>query len=165
MKKLTAIVCALLLGALATYAQPQAGDKAPAFALENTQEKTVTLKSLEGKWVVLDFWGSWCRWCIKGFPEMKAAYAEHKGKVEFVGLDWGDSRENWLKAVKAYELPWLNLRLDPDNGGKELLEAYGIQGFPTKIVIDPKGVIRNVTVGEDPAFYPTLTSLLSNSRK
>lgn len=157
MKKRIAFILLAVVAAFPAMAQaPAVGSKAPDFALADTNGKTVTLQSLQGKWVVLDFWGSWCGWCIKGFPEMKKSYAALKGKAEFVGIAY-DKKEAWLEAVRKYELPWVNLFAGND---KKVLMDYGVEGFPTKVIIDPKGVVRNVTVGEDPAFYTTLQSLV-----
>ena len=80
MKKL--FLCCLLLACFSFAGLAQdiaAGVKAPDFTAQKVDGKSFTLSSLQGKYVVLDFWGSWCRWCIKGFPDMKEAYAKHKG--------------------------------------------------------------------------------------
>ncbi len=47
---------------------------APEFTLEDINGKNFSLSDLKGKWVILDFWGSWCHWCMKGFPALKEAY-------------------------------------------------------------------------------------------
>lgn len=124
----------------------------------------VSLSDFRGKWVVLDFWGSWCRWCIKGFPALKRAYGENgaERRFEVIGIDNRDPKDRWLEAVKKYQLPWVNVYNDTETeAGQALLESYAVQGFPTKIVIDPQGIIRNITVGEDPLFFITLEDLLS----
>lgn len=159
MKKLAALLVALI-ATVSSFAQaPAEGSKAPDFTLPDTAGKEVTLSSLQGKWVVLDFWGSWCGWCIKGFPQMKENYEKLNKQVTFVGVACGDKKDAWEAALKKYELPWLNLWNDPE-GDNAILKTYGIQGFPTKLIIDPKGVIRNITIGEDPEFYNVLDSLL-----
>ena len=56
-------------------------DMAPDFELPDLQGNPLKLSSLRGKYVVLDFWGSWCVWCIRGIPKMKEAYAKHKDKM------------------------------------------------------------------------------------
>ena len=149
-----------MLAALATAASAQnvaEGAKAPDFTARKVDGKSFTLSSLQGKYVVLDFWGSWCKWCIKGFPDMKTAYARHKDKVEFVGIACRDSEEKWKSATEKYELPWISVLNPSDN---DLVKVYGIKGFPTKIVIDPQGRIAKVILGEDPAFYTYLDSIL-----
>ena len=137
-------------------AEQNQAPEAPDFTLNDINGKPLTLSSLRGKYVVLDFWGSWCIWCIKGMPKMKEYYAKYAGKMEILGIDCNDSEEKWKAAVAEYQLPWLHVY---NNGGAQLLEKYGIEGFPTKVVIDPEGRIANVIVGEDPAFYTYLDKL------
>ena len=158
MKKI--LLCCLLLAAVATAASAQSiveGARAPEFSAMKTDGSVFTLSSLQGKFVVLDFWGSWCVWCIRGIPSMKEAYAKHKGKVEFVGIACRDTEEKWKAATAKYELPWIST-LNP--AANDLVKVYEIQGFPTKIVIKPDGTIAKVILGEDPAFYTFLDSIL-----
>ena len=158
MKKI--ILCCLMTAALVTGACAQnivEGAQAPDFSAMKTDGSIFTLSSLQGKYVVLDFWGSWCKWCIKGIPDMKEAYAKHKGKVEFVGIACRDTEEKWKAATAKYELPWISV-LNP--AANDLVKVYAVQGFPTKIVIDPKGNIAKIVLGEDPAFYTYLDGVL-----
>ena len=132
------------------------GKPAPDFTLKDLQGKDLTLSSLRGKYVVLDFWGSWCGWCIKGIPEMKKYYAKYKDKMEILGIDCRDTEEKWKEAVEKHELPWLHVR---NEGNPDVSTLYAIEGYPTKIVIDPEGKIAKIVVGEDPAFYEYLDEL------
>ena len=132
------------------------GVEAPAFTLNDLDGKPLALASLRGKYVILDFWGSWCIWCIKGFPKMKEYYAKYPGKFEILGVDCNDTEEKWKAAVKKHELPWLHVYC-PE--GATLLSDYGIMGFPTKIIIGPDGKIVKTIVGEDPSFYTLLDNL------
>lgn len=133
------------------------GKDAPDFTLKDIKGNDFVLSSLQGKYVVLDFWGSWCGWCIKGMPDMKEAYARYKDKMEIVGVDCRDTEEKWKEAVEKHQLPWIHVR--NDNEGADLTVKYGIKGYPTKIVIDKEGKIAKVVIGEDPAFYTYLDSL------
>ena len=132
------------------------GVEAPDFTLKDLEGKPLSLKSLRGKYVILDFWGAWCGWCIKGFPEMKTYYEKYKGKFEILGIDCNDTDEKWRDAVKKHELPWLHVYNPRDS---KVLGDYGIQGFPTKIIIGPDGKIVKTIVGEDPSFYTLLDEL------
>ena len=131
-------------------------DLAPDFTLNDLSGNPLSLSSLRGKYVILDFWGSWCVWCIKGIPEMKKYYQKYQGKFEILGIDCNDSEEDWKTAVKQYELPWLQVY---HSQADTVLEQYEIQGFPTKIIISPEGKIVKTIVGEDPAFYAFLDQL------
>ena len=132
------------------------GTEAPDFTLNDVNGKPITLSSLRGKYVVLDFWGSWCRFCIKGFPAMKEAYAKYKDKVEFLSIACNDTDASWKAALDKHRLPWLNVRNEtPDNISKR----YGIPGYPTKIILSPEGKILKKVVGETPEFYAYLDKL------
>ena len=71
-------------------------DFAPDFELPDLQGNPLKLSSLRGKYVVLDFWGSWCIWCIRGVPRMKEAYSKYKDKMEILGVDCQDTEEKCL---------------------------------------------------------------------
>lgn len=154
------ILSCLLLAGISTTISAQGiveGAKAPDFSAKKVDGTTFTLSSLQGKYVVIDFWGSWCKWCIKGFPDMKTAYAKHKDKVEFVGIACRDTEAKWKAATEKYELPWISVLNPADN---DLVKVYDVRGFPTKIVLDPQGKIAKIVLGEDPAFYTYLDSVL-----
>ena len=57
------------------------GELAPDFELPNLQGSNVKLSSLRGKYAVIDFWGAWCIWCVRGIPHMKEAYTKYKDKM------------------------------------------------------------------------------------
>jgi thiol-disulfide isomerase/thioredoxin len=135
-------------------------DLAPDFELPDLQGNPLKLSSLRGKYVVLDFWGSWCIWCIRGIPRMKEAYSKYKDKMEILGVDCQDTEEKWKAAVEEHQLPWLQVRC-PEDYLQTLGQQYRIQGFPTKVIIDPQGRLVKVVVGEDPAFYTFLDQLFA----
>lgn len=125
------------------------GKPAPDFTLKDTEGKDFTMSSLKGKYIVLDFWGSWCGWCIKGIPDMKETYKSKKGKIEFVSIACRDTQETWRKALDEHKLPWINV-IDEEGKTPTL---YAINGYPTKLIINPEGMIEKIYVGETPDFY------------
>lgn len=132
---------------------------APDFTLNDINGKPLALSSLRGKWVIIDFWGSWCGWCIKGMPKMKEYYAKYDGKLEILGVDCNDTVEKWKAAVAKHEIPWLHVYWDKEKGDNPVA-LYGVQGFPTKVIVDPQGKIAKIIVGEDPSFYDYLDEVL-----
>lgn len=132
------------------------GSPAPDFRLMNLDGEYMTLSSFRGKYILLDFWGTWCGWCIKGLPEMKEYYAKYKDKIEFVGIDCRDTEEKWREGVSKYGLEWTNLY---NGNATEAVIAYGIQGYPSKIIIDPQGNVVETFLGEDPQLYKRLDEL------
>ena len=135
------------------------GNPAPDFTLKNLEGEDFTLSSLRGKYVVLDFWGSWCGWCIKGMPDMKKVYEKYQGKLEIVGVDCNDTEDKWKAAVEKHGINWINV-INSKDKAKDLTTIYNVNGFPTKIILSPEGNIVKVVVGESPAFYETLEKLL-----
>lgn len=131
---------------------------APAFTLPDLQGKQVSLSDFRGRWVVLDFWGSWCGWCVKGFPALKEAYKKYGDKIVIIGIDCNESEDDWRAGVKKYDLPWISLYNGDDTA---LYNDYGISGFPTKVIVNPDGKIVDLTVGEDPSFFTRLDSLIT----
>ena len=138
----------------------EADEMAPDFELPNLEGNLTKLSSLRGKYVIIDFWGAWCIWCVRGIPSMKEAYSKYKDQMEILGVDCRDTEEKWKDAVKEHELPWKQVRC-PDDQFRSLVEKYSIEGFPTKVIVDPKGKIVKVIVGEDPSFYTFLDQLFS----
>ena len=132
------------------------GAAAPTFTLKDENGKDLSLSDLKGKHVVIDFWGTWCPWCVKGIPEMKASYEKYSDKLEIVSVDCGDKEGDWKDAIKEHEMTWKNVF----DGNNEVVEKYEIQGFPTKIVLDPDGKILKVFVGESEDFYKYLDETL-----
>lgn len=141
------------------------GLPAPLFALKDIKGKTLKLESLRGKWIILDFWGSWCFWCINGVPQMRNYYEKYKGKFEFLSIDCNDTEKAWRDAVAKNNMPWMHVT-DPTRSnatGTELENSivyrYAIKGFPTKVIIRPDGIIDNIFVGEKEDFYHYLDKL------
>ena len=132
------------------------GNMAPDFTLKDINGNDLTLSSLRGKYLILDFWGSWCIWCIKGFPELKKCYEKYSDRLEVLGVDCGDTEEKWKAAVEKHELKWKHVFNTKES---KVEEMYAISGFPTKIIIDPEGKIVKTVVGENPSFYEFLEEL------
>lgn len=145
----------------------QPGMPAPLFALKDLKGKTVRLEKLRGKWVVLDFWGSWCFWCIGGVPEMREYYNKYAGKFEILSVDCQDKEQAWRDAVAKNNMPWMHVT-DPTPANasqaereQSIVYRYAIKGFPTKIIIRPDGIIDQVFVGEKKDFYEYLDKLFN----
>lgn len=135
--------------------------QAPDFTLPDVQRKPFTLSSVygKGKYTVLDFWGMWCGWCVKGIPQMKEYYAKYKDRVEFVGVDCNEPEQTWRKGLEKHQMPWIGVWAGDD---RSVQTNYGVEAFPTKIVIDPAGKIVKRFEGENEEFYNFLDSLFGS---
>ena len=136
------------------------GDLAPMIESMNTPDgRPFSLASLKGKYVVIDFWGTWCVPCIKGMPRMKEYLEKYKGKLEIVGVaKESDRGERWKKFLNDNQgFAWHHVL----NASKDdHVLKYNVAGYPTKIIVDPQGKILDRYVGEDDGFYARLDELL-----
>lgn len=136
--------------------------KSVDFSYKDIAGNDVSLKRFtsEGKYVVLDFWGTWCPWCIKGIPEMKSYYDKYKSKMEIIGVNSGDDLESLLKAAESNNMNWTHI-MNHEGESDDLVAAYSVEGYPTKIIISPEGDVVGCFVGETQEFYDKLDELLN----
>jgi thiol-disulfide isomerase/thioredoxin len=132
------------------------GCQVPELGLKDLNGNVLELKSLRGKYVVLDFWGSWCTWCIKGFPKLKEYYAKYKDRLEIVGIDCNDTAEKWAAAVKKHKVPWLHVRSEDSI----IEQKFRVTGYPYKVLISPEGTVLKAYLGETEEFYQYLDATL-----
>ncbi len=132
------------------------GKIAPDFKLQSLSGNEFELSSIKNKYVVLDFWGSWCGACIMDFTKMKEYYNKYKGKIEIVGIACNDTEEKWKKSVKANQLNWIQV-IDNKSVNKDM---YGIESYPTKILLakDKKIIVK--FEGKSDEFYNKLDELM-----
>ena len=95
----------------------------------------------KGKWVLVDFWASWCGPCRGEMPNVVAAYKKYHDKgFEIVGLSFDVDKDAWNNAIRTWDMPWIHLS---DLKGWESVAGlvYGIHGIPDNVLIDPDGII------------------------
>ncbi len=137
----------------------------PTFNYENHKGGTTKLEDLRGKYVYIDVWATWCGPCIAEIPHLKRVEQQFHGKnIEFVGIsiDTKKDYEKWKKFVVTKELAGIQLFADND-WNSDFVKAYGINGIPRFILIDPKGNIvdANAERPSSPALTAQLEKLLN----
>jgi peroxiredoxin len=119
----------------------QVGQIAPEIALADTSGKIITLSSLKGKYVLIDFWASWCGPCRKEMPNVKRLYEKYKNKnFEILGVSLDRDRSAWIKAIKDDGLPWLHIS-DLKFWECEAARDYNVQAIPYTVLVDKDGKI------------------------
>lgn len=128
------------------FSRRQIGISTIDFTQNDINGKPFKLSSLRGKYVLVDFWASWCVPCREENPNVVKAYSALKNKgFEIVGVSLDANQEAWANAIKQDGLPWIHVS-DLKGWKNELAAQFYIQSVPQNFLIDPKGVIVAVNL-------------------
>jgi peroxiredoxin len=128
----------------------EVGAVLPNIELPDPNGKPVSLESLRGKYVFVDFWASWCRPCVNEIPNLKMAYDKfHEKGFEIISISLDEDRNEWTNAIARHELNWLHVS-DLQAFNSPLVRQLAVAYVPHTFLLDPNGVIIAVDLrGEE----------------
>lgn len=138
------------------------GKDAPDFELLKRDSSSFKLSSLKGKYVMLDFWASWCKPCREGIPHWKKVYQQYQNKgFEIVSITNDSRRSDWLKALDQEKMPWIQVtdEFPVKNRTARIISQYEAPFLPFYILLDKNGKIL-VRSGDEKEIDQKLKTLL-----
>ncbi|MEJ7626749.1 MAG: TlpA disulfide reductase family protein [Ferruginibacter sp.] len=138
---------------------PGIGSAAPDITMPDINDKPFSLSQLKGKYVLVDFWASWCGPCRGENPNIVAAYKKYKNKnFTILGVSLDENKEAWIKAIKNDNLSWHHIS-DLKGWNSASVPLYGFDGIPYNVLLDPSGKI--IAMGlRDINLHQTLAEVL-----
>ena len=130
------------------YAQKllKPGTTAPDFILPMPNGYRVQLAEFKGKYVLLDFWASWCPDCRKDIPAVKAMYEKYGKNVVFIGVSFDTDRDRWAKCVADNGMTWRQVSELKRMREAKIAQTYGVQWIPSMTLVEPDGKVVLSTV-------------------
>ncbi|MEP6484508.1 MAG: TlpA disulfide reductase family protein [Rudaea sp.] len=135
----------ILLAALGAVSAHAATAQKPTLVVKTIDDKTFDLSAQSGKWVIVNYWATWCSPCLKELPDISAFVTAHKDEVVAIGLDFEDTdKADVVKFLQTHVLSYPVAQVDPDNAPKDFDTP---KGLPNTYVIAPDGHVAKAFLG------------------
>lgn len=143
------IIILLILFSFVVQAQVKVGDKIPTFTLLDADNKEVSSSTFKQKFILIDFWASWCAPCRIGNKKLVELFNTiDKNKIEIIGISLDTDKSKWIKAIEKDKIKFIQV-IDPKGFDANTAIQFGVEELPSKFLFNEKGILIAINPSDE----------------